>query len=231
MTPDFFIQNRAITIVSLKTGSQIEVFYENPHRNMVPKQIILLLHPHPLYGGNWHNKLITTMARAAHTQGYATIRPHFSSVGRTPGPFTGMAQQHQLIMELYQEILPFFGPCIAAAGFSFGAGVLLSLDIPDLARFVVAPSWSELKKEITLSLPHQKKVCVVHAQDDTVVPITQSLELMNLIGINHGYDWHYLSEGNHFFQHYESIIEKLFQLFLSRLSCPDASRNCDMAVP
>ena len=53
---------------------KIEVFVEG-HEN--PRGIVLVAHPHPLFGGTADNKVVTTLARAFRERGCITLRPSF----------------------------------------------------------------------------------------------------------------------------------------------------------
>jgi|GEM_PF-116719 len=52
-----------------------------------PKGLALICHPHPLYQGTMHNKVVTTLARAAAECGYASLRFNFRGVGKSEGSY------------------------------------------------------------------------------------------------------------------------------------------------
>ena len=47
----------------------------------------VVCHPHPLFGGTMDNKVVTTLARALHEVGIATVRFNFRGVGASAGTF------------------------------------------------------------------------------------------------------------------------------------------------
>lgn len=204
-------QSRFTGVVTTQKQRMIEIFYENPQGTR-PSQILLLLHPHPLHGGNWHNKLITMMARTAHQLGYATLRPHFSSIGRTPGPFMNMPAEVVLIEDLIASIKATIPEiAITGGGFSFGGGVLLGLKDPSLPRFVIAPSWHEIEAWPLTGLEH---LTLVHAYDDPIIPVQSSFKLAEKLQPQKNHRYHYFGTGGHFFQGLESDISEIFKLFL-----------------
>jgi alpha/beta superfamily hydrolase len=114
-------------------GGNIEVFVEW-HEN--PQGIVLIAHPHPLFGGTADNKVVTTLARAFRDQGCITLRPNFRGVGHSEGEHDhGEAETEDLLAvhgwarTRYAHAavdsslpLPFY-----LAGFSFGAYVTTRL--------------------------------------------------------------------------------------------------------
>jgi len=47
----------------------------------------VILHPHPLYGGTMHNKVVSTLARAFLELGLHTLRFNFRGTGASEGSF------------------------------------------------------------------------------------------------------------------------------------------------
>lgn len=209
--------SRVIETVTGLSSKKIEIFYENPKAPTLPEKIVLLAHPHPLYEGNWHNKLISIMARTAHEYGYATLRPHFSSVGNTPGPFISLQEEVLLIETLLENLAIKLPSQQVAAGFSFGGGVLLGLNRPTLPRFLIAPFWRELEKSHSSQISDQRHITIVHALDDLTVPVGNSALLFESFNDKKSQNFHQLSSGGHFFQGQESVIRRLFGLFLEQL--------------
>src|SRR3972149_4226495 len=55
--------------------------------NAVPRLAVLVCHPHPLYGGTMHNKVVYRAAKGALQAGLPTLRFHFRGVGKGEGEF------------------------------------------------------------------------------------------------------------------------------------------------
>src|SRR5690554_7140861 len=47
--------------------------------------VAIICHPHPLHGGTMHNKVVSTLMRAARDQGASTVRFNFRGVGQSTG--------------------------------------------------------------------------------------------------------------------------------------------------
>lgn len=211
---DFWRQKRRIEIVSGLAEKDVEIFYENPCAPQEPSFIVLLAHPHPLYGGNWNNKLISTMARRAHAHGMGTVRVHFSSVEGTAGPYVSQEAELNLLTQVLSSLQKSLSCQWLAAGFSFGGGVVAALPLENLPRFVIAPSWQEIAQPLKDNLASLERLTIVHAQDDLVVPVSGSDRLFELLGESAPHRYEKLSSGGHFFQGHEELISQLFDAFL-----------------
>jgi alpha/beta superfamily hydrolase len=101
---------------------------------------VLLCHPHPLYGGTMHNKVVYRLAHGLRRAGGVVLRFNFRGVGRSEGEhgnLTGEIEDARaalaLLRDRYPE-LPF-----ALAGFSFGSRVITRLGCSlDHALFLLA---------------------------------------------------------------------------------------------
>jgi alpha/beta superfamily hydrolase len=106
-------------------SGDIEVFVEPQDE---PKGIVIVGHPHPLFGGSADNKVVTTLARAFREMGCVTLRPNFRGVGASIGEHDhGIAEtvdMHSVYANARQRwgALPLY-----LAGFSFGAFVITRL--------------------------------------------------------------------------------------------------------
>ena len=64
---------------------QLEAIYKPVE---AAQRVALVLHPHPLYGGTMHNKVVARAANALETAGYATLRFNFRDVENSTAPPT-----------------------------------------------------------------------------------------------------------------------------------------------
>jgi hypothetical protein len=86
--------------------------------------LAILCHPHPLYGGTMHNKVIYSIAMALNQIGYATVRFNFRGVGRSSGAFNhGIGEQRDVeaVLDHFYKLYP--DAYMVVGGFSFGAKV------------------------------------------------------------------------------------------------------------
>jgi alpha/beta superfamily hydrolase len=115
------------TILLEGEAGAIEVFVELPKPKPV-KGFALIGHPHPLFGGNADNKVVTTLARAFRDMGCATLRPNFRGVGASAGEHADGSGETVDLLLVHDYARQRFGAApFYLAGFSFGAYVITRL--------------------------------------------------------------------------------------------------------
>ncbi|MBT3196413.1 MAG: alpha/beta fold hydrolase [Gammaproteobacteria bacterium] len=102
----------------------IEVWLEYP--KSAPQAILVVAHPHPLYGGTMQNKVVHTVARAGIAVGAAVVRFNFRGVGKSEGAHDqGEGEQQDLLIVIEWAREQLVGLPLWLAGFSFGARIAL----------------------------------------------------------------------------------------------------------
>jgi uncharacterized protein len=108
-------------------AGRLEALLEEPH-DREARIAAVVCHPHPLFGGTMHNKVVYRLARGLRRAGAVELRFNFRGVGLSEGEYgdlTGEIEDARSALawlrERYPE-LPF-----ALAGFSFGARVITRL--------------------------------------------------------------------------------------------------------
>jgi len=92
-----------------------------------PRALAVVCHPHPLFGGTMHNKVVFRTAEAFQHAGFATLRFNFRGVGGSPGTHDdGKGEQDDARAALDYLVSLYPGVPVALSGFSFGGGVCLS---------------------------------------------------------------------------------------------------------
>jgi len=92
----------------------------------------LVCHPHPLFGGTLHNKVVHHTARALQELGLAVLRFNFRGAGASQGAHDqgrGEADDVRAALAWLEEKTP--GAEVVLAGFSFGAWVGLRVGCED----------------------------------------------------------------------------------------------------
>ncbi len=120
-------------------AGRLEALLEEPE-DEAPRTAVMVCHPHPLYGGTMHNKVVYRMARGLRHAGFVVLRFNFRGVGASEGEhahMTGEIEDARAVLEWLRQrypLLPF-----ALAGFSFGARVITRLGCSlDAASFLMA---------------------------------------------------------------------------------------------
>jgi alpha/beta superfamily hydrolase len=97
-----------------------------------PPLAALVCHPHPLFGGTMHNKVVYQAAKALHECGAPVLRFNFRGVGLSEGIYDkGMGERDDVRAALDYVAREFPGRPIVLAGFSFGAFVGLRVGCAD----------------------------------------------------------------------------------------------------
>ncbi len=102
----------------------------------------VVCHPHPLYGGTMHNKVVHTTARALQELGFATVRFNFRGVGASAGAFDdGRGETDDGLAACDFAGARWPGARLTLAGFSFGAFVAYRLAglRPAARLYTIAP--------------------------------------------------------------------------------------------
>jgi hypothetical protein len=92
----------------------------------------VVCHPHPLYGGTMHNKVVSRAAKAAWQAGLPTLRFNFRGVGKSTGTFSdGIGEREDVTAALDYLGSRFPAVPVCLIGFSFGASVGLRVGAND----------------------------------------------------------------------------------------------------
>jgi len=99
---------------------------------VTPRQVALVCHPHPLYGGTMHNKVVFRAAEAALLSGLPTLRFNFRGAGKSVGTFTGGDGEREDVRAALDFLATHFpGLPVCLMGFSFGSWVGLAVGATD----------------------------------------------------------------------------------------------------
>lgn len=160
----------------------LELAIDRPAISRAGGGVAVVSHPHPLFGGTLHNKVVQTLTRACVQSGWTVVRHNFRGVGQSQGEHDhGVGEATDLLAVIAAQAPA--GPLVLA-GFSFGAFVtcqalaqLQALPTPRTpekiilvgtatSRFQVAPVASEL----------HDRTLVVHGEHDDTVPLASVLD-------------------------------------------------------
>ena len=110
------------TVVTGPAGS-IEAVVDAPELapGVAARGVVVIAHPHPLFGGSMDNKVVQTLARAFVQCGWQAVRFNFRGVGATEGVYDEGRGELQDLLAVVQQVAP--QGTLALAGFSFGAFV------------------------------------------------------------------------------------------------------------
>lgn len=131
----------------------------------------IICHPHPLYEGTLHNKVVTTLARTFKELGIRTVRFNFRGVGKSEGSYgegVGETEDTLAIVQWAHTVQPH--DTIWLAGFSFGSYIAArTATLITPARLIcIAPAVEHF--DFTALPPIPCPWIVVQGEQDEVVP-------------------------------------------------------------
>jgi len=139
-----------------------------------PRFAAVVAHPHPLYGGTMHNKVVYATARRLEAHGAAVLRFNFRGVGASAGAYDqGRGERLDLLAALSEMRRRFPGLPLLSAGYSFGCFVALATGADGTADLLLglAPPVGHYDFSFlhTSSLP----LAVVSGDDDPLAPAAE----------------------------------------------------------
>lgn len=91
-----------------------------------PQGVAVICHPHPLYGGSMHNKVVHTLAKSLAECNYTALRFNFRGVGDSAGSYDeGIGEADDAMAAVDWALKQQANMPVILAGFSFGSFVAL----------------------------------------------------------------------------------------------------------
>jgi len=106
-------------------AGDIEILF-SPASQETRQTLVVICHPHPLYGGSMDNKVVHTLDRSLNKSGRSTVRFNFRGVGNSAGTYDeGQGEVDDLIAvcEWARAQRPDYK--LWLAGFSFGSYIAI----------------------------------------------------------------------------------------------------------
>ena len=136
--------------------------------------IAVVLHPHPLHGGNMNNRVVYTLYNAFADSGFSVLRFNFRGVGRSQGSYdsgAGELSDAAYAFDWLQQVNTTSNLCWIG-GYSFGALISMQLMMrrPEIEGFVsVAPPADS--EDFSFLAPCPSSGIIIHGEDDNNVPL------------------------------------------------------------
>ena len=104
---------------------QLEVIASAVREPITQRQVVgVICHPHPLFGGTMHNKVVSTLVRAFNNLGVPAVRFNFRGVGLSEGVHDeGKGELQDLLTVIAWAKAQYPDAEVWLAGFSFGAAI------------------------------------------------------------------------------------------------------------
>jgi alpha/beta superfamily hydrolase len=151
-------------------AGKLEALLEEPEAHGAPRYAALVCHPHPLYGGTMHNKVVYRIARGLRKTGAVVLRFNFRGVNLSGGVHAdgiGEVDDARSALEFLRERYPELPWMVA--GFSFGSRIALRLGCrlnPSPAKVLAAGFPTRMEDNGYLSACGIPKVFIQSTHDE-----------------------------------------------------------------
>jgi alpha/beta superfamily hydrolase len=140
-----------------------------------PFPVVIVCHPHPLYGGDMTNNVVLVICEALAAQSIAALRFNFRGVGMSDGIFGGGIGEQEDVKAAITFALSTPGidtSKIGLAGYSFGARVVLPVAVQDdrinhlalVSPALSEDNWEQLKG-------YRKAKFLIRGDVDAIIPV------------------------------------------------------------
>ena len=144
---------------------------------------VVVCHPHPLFGGNMHNNVVSAVTYHLSTVGIASLKFNFRGVGNSEGEHSKGDLEYQEVVAAQKMLSEWPGinsTNIGIVGYSFGTRVILRH--PELHEFprafaFISPSIEALE-ESTLKNDNRPKF-VISGTKDKLLQANRLTEVLN----------------------------------------------------
>jgi alpha/beta superfamily hydrolase len=160
---------RRIESLSLEgPAGKLEALLEEPD-DQEPRLAAVVCHPHPLFGGTMHNKVVYRIARGLRRAGVVALRFNFRGVGTSQGEhghMTGEVEDARAALKYLRERYPELP--FALAGFSFGSRAIMQLGCEmGGAQFLLAAGFATRLGPVDfLAACHTPKIFIHSTHDE-----------------------------------------------------------------
>lgn len=193
-------------------AGRLEALLEEPE-DRDPIQAALVCHPHPLFGGTLHNKVVHRLARGMRRAGAVVLRFNFRGVNLSEGTHDkgiGEVDDARVCLEELRRRYPALP--YSLAGFSFGSRVALKLaqQHPHATQVIAAGFPAHIGGLDALRECPIPRVFIHSTKDSTCPPEPAHAFYESLTGEKHFY---WIEAQDHFFagklEEFEALAEDL----------------------
>jgi uncharacterized protein len=162
---------------------RLEAVLWTPQSPTVPPLAALICHPHPLFGGTMHNKVVFQAAKSIDALGVPVLRFNFRGAGLSEGVHDrGIGERDDVRTALQFLAAEFPSVPLLVAGFSFGSIVGLSVgcQAPEVTD-LIALGFPVNNSEVSFIFECRKPKLFVHGTNDEHGDIRKVQELVPLL--------------------------------------------------
>jgi hypothetical protein len=141
---------------------------------------VVICHPHPLYGGDMNNNVVSAIEEGFAGQGFTTLRFNFRGVGNSSGAYgEGQGEVEDLIgaLEFLKNQVD-SNALVMLAGYSFGAWICsMAASRLELLEGLFLVSYPFAFYESSTLKAYEGKIFLVGGEFDDIGPVSQLIEV------------------------------------------------------
>lgn len=209
------------------------------HSDQKAAPIVVVLHPHPLYGGTMNNKIVYRIFHSFVEAGFSVLRFNFRGVGKSQGRYDngiGEMADAATALDWLQQQNP-DAPTCWIAGFSFGAWISMQLLMrrPEIEGFVAVSPPANLYDFSFLS-PCPAAGLITQGDKDDVVTEESVSKLATRLGTQQAtrVDYKIIPGADHYYRGVEEelgknvneyVVQRMAEFVQKRKVRPDRKRR------
>src|SRR5438105_3398099 len=179
---------------------RLEAILKAP-RDAQVRGVALVLHPHPLFGGTMHNKVVFRAASALNDAGLIALRFNFRGVGQSTGEHDegrGEREDVNVGLDYLSEKYP--SERITLCGFSFGARVGLEVGVnDDRVMQMISIGTPVDKYDFSFLDQCRKPILFVQGDHDEYGDVERLRQLVTRVALNAPAELRVIVGAGHFF--------------------------------
>ena len=159
---------------------RLEAVLWTPGSNPAPALAALVCHPHPLFGGTMHNKVVFQAAKSIDALGLPVLRFNFRGAGLSEGVHDRAIGEREDVRTALQFLTGEFpGVPLLVAGFSFGSvvGLRVGCQTPEVTH-LIALGLPVNNADISFLFECSKPKLFVHGGNDEYGDVPKVEELV-----------------------------------------------------
>ena len=183
--------------------------------------LVILLHPHPQYGGNMNNKVIYNCFKTFSTLGFSVLRFNYRGVGNSEGNYSGeegIGEMTDAACALDWLLLSNTESTkVWVTGFSFGAfiGLNLLMRRPELEGFIAISPPAD-KYDFSFLAPCPVSGLIIQGDKDDIVNETDVALFANKLDSQRSISINYkkVKNADHFFTDQLDVVSNVIKKYI-----------------
>jgi uncharacterized protein len=204
-----------------------DILLESLYAEGSRSEVMVLCHPHSLYGGNMDNNVVVALQKALQDQGWGTLRFNFRGVGRSGGGYADGEGEAEDLMAVKRYLSENMNKGLSLIGYSFGAWIALK---------AIQKGWSPQRTVLVsppvdflpfngLSLP-LGNCLITLGERDSFCAVESLRAWLSGQRSQQGVDIEILPRCDHFYWGFEEALSSITTAFLLKNHTEPSERSC-----